>query len=1264
MRRGDYRANLRACKLIVLKGVSLNDLDDTNFDGTQRFAILRRLGTGGMGVVYEAIDREHNGRVALKTFRPISRDSVLRLKDEFRVLQGVHHPNLVRLGELIEDDGKWFFTMELVDGVDIIEYVTGHDWPLGSGMAVEPTLDLGASQPIEVPHARPPGKLDEARLRDVLPQLVGGLAALHAAGKVHRDIKPPNVLVTHDGRVVILDFGLVSNLPRDDESKPKAVVGTVAYMAPEQAAGGHVGAAADWYAVGVLLYEALTRRLPFEGHPMQILIEKQEREPTPPKALLASVPADLDALCMELLRSRPEDRPGGEQILDRLAVRPGRNRSTSIQPGERLFVGRDEQLAQLATAFDGSADHSVAAIVRGESGVGKSLLVKHFIESTIDAHPDVVVLSGRCYERESVPYKAFDGIIDQLTRFLGRLPADVLDELLPEHVAFAAQLFPVLRNVDAIAHAVRGDDAIDPQQQRTLLFAAVRQLFVALAKRFRLILVIDDLQWTDAESLALLHELVRAPAPAILYIATLRATDAAPVAIADIEKTLALVGRVTDVRLGALSSTAAAELVAQLVRRLGVAPSVALTAIAEEAQGHPLFIQELVHHIVDTGDGESSGATQLDDAIMGRVARLDAGQRRLIEIVSVAGRPLPQATIALAASSDFREFSTRVDELRAASLIRSSGARRTDAVEPYHDRIRTAVLARLTAPERTSIHQQLAISLEATQHHDPETLAIHWRDAGRPERAVSYALSAADQAAAAVAFGRAARLYRMAMDLGLPSPEERGRVAVCIAEALANDGQSPAAASAYLAAIEVVGPEDRRLLTQRAAEQFLRAGHINEGLGHVRTVLADMGMHMPKRPRGALFSLLYQRAALRLRGLGHVERREDEVDADELERIDACWTVALLGFVDTLRGADFGTRHLRLALAAGEPRRLARAVAVEAVYASNIANGYDPRAHELLAMAERLADKSDSPYATAFVTGASAVVEHALGNFSKSRERAERAEATFRTSCAGVAWELDLVQLIALMCLYYEGNLSELERRLEPILDDARQRGDLFAMSSVQILVKYRSHLLRDQPDEARETATAAMANWDQDGFQLQHRHELLAHAEIDLYLGRGGDAYRRFERSWSALKRSLLLKAQQQRLELFDARARAAIAMSSESGVDAPAMLAVAERHAGWIERARMPWADALAKLIRAGIAERTGKPEQAVALLRAASEGFVASGLALHTAIARRILGGKLGGDEGRALVATADTWLATTHVKDAARVTAALAPGFAVH
>jgi len=1237
-------------------------MSDHGFPGTARFEVLRRLGAGGMGVVYEAFDRERNRRVALKTFRDISNDAVLRFKDEFRALQGVHHDNLVKLYELFEDAGRWFFTMELIDGFDFVHHVAASSvGPSDSVLERDETVDIFNGQPpasAAVP-AFVPGTLDEPKLRQVLPQLVAGIDALHAAGKVHRDIKPQNVLVTRDNRVVLLDFGLVQDASRGAAERTGQIVGTVSYMAPEQAAGDRVAMPADWYAVGVLLYRVLTGRLPYAGDHHFVRTDRPDRPPAAPSQIAPGTPSDLSDLAMALLRREPDQRPTSAEIFDRLRVH--RARSSSRSPRDRVFVGREKELAELVTAFAEARTKTVAAVVRGESGVGKSQLVRQFNDTVTERERDTIVLGGRCYERESVPYKAFDGIIDELARMLARRPADELADLLPERVAFAAQMFPVLRSVAAIAARPRPPEASDPQQQRALLFAAVRELFGALAARYRLVLVIDDLQWTDAESLALLRELLRsADAPPILYIATLRPTEAAVVPIGDVEKTVALAAHVYDLHLGALSAEAATELVAKLASRMGLAPSAATSAIAEEARGHPLFIQELVHH--SAVSSEAIGAFQLDDAIMDRVTRLAPSQRRLIEIVTVAGRPLTQETIAHAAHVDFGELSLDIDALLAANLIKSSGARRTDAAEPYHDRVRAAVLARLATSERTEIHQQLAIALEAMQHPDPETLAIHWRDAGKPERAVSYALAAGDQAVAAVAFGRAARLYQMALDLGIPQGEQRREIEVRVAEALANDGHGAAAARAYLAAAADAPPDDHRRLSQCAAEQLLRAGHINEGLALVRTVLGDMDIRVPRSPRAALFSLLYQRAAVRIRGLRHTERAESDVPRDELERIDACWTVALLGFVDTLRGADFGARHLRRALAAGEPRRLARAVAVEAIYAANIAHGYEPRAHELLGVAQRLAQNSGSAYATAFVIGSQGVVEHALGHFAEARDHAERAEQIFRDSCRGVAWELDLVQLIALMCLWYEGKLPELGRRLAPILGAAQDRGDRFGVSSVQVIIKYKAHLMLDEPDDARRVAEDAMANWSQDGFQLQHRHALLAHAEIDLYADRGGDAHRRFETSWRALKRSLLLKAQQQRLELYDARGRAAIAAAGERGADTRALLAVAERYAAAIDKDEMAWASALATLIRAGVAARRKDDERVVALLGDAVRAFDTAGMALHAAIARRLLGEKLGGDEGASVVATSDAWLASARVANVARATAMIAPGFA--
>src|SRR5262245_5719349 len=195
------------------------------FTGTARFEIRRRIGEGAVGVVYEARDREHDTRVALKTLRTVTGEGLLSLKHEFRAIQDLRHPNLVSLGELLESDGTWFFTMELLSGAHFIQWVRP-----------EPANDAG------------PRALDVPRLRQALAQLVDGLCALHAAGKVHRDIKPSNVIVTTQGRVVILDFGVVSEIAGG--SGEDEIVGTAAYMAPEQVLCTAIGPAADWYAVG------------------------------------------------------------------------------------------------------------------------------------------------------------------------------------------------------------------------------------------------------------------------------------------------------------------------------------------------------------------------------------------------------------------------------------------------------------------------------------------------------------------------------------------------------------------------------------------------------------------------------------------------------------------------------------------------------------------------------------------------------------------------------------------------------------------------------------------------------------------------------------------------------------------------------------------------------------------------------------------------------------------------------------------------------
>jgi len=364
--------------------------DAPSFQGTDRFSIVRSIGAGGMGVVYEAHDRERDAKVALKTLRTMDAQALYRFKHEFRSLAEVVHPNLVSLYELFSDGDSWFFTMELIDGgVPFLSYLRGNIKKIGqraipcdtpsnddrsdtrSGVildapaenkasdADEMTVDLKGTAESGVTGSpvseldsndRPQAAgIDFQRLRLVFRQLAEGVSALHRSGKLHRDLKPHNVLVRPHGQVVILDFGLIAELgnvepaPQREKSETSGprllresyytiddhIVGTAAYMAPEQAAARPVTAASDWYAVGVMLFQAITGRLPIAGKPLDILRNKQKLDAPAPAELITDVPEDLNQLCVDLLRRTPADRPRATRFWQCSAPRPC-NRSKGL----------------------------------------------------------------------------------------------------------------------------------------------------------------------------------------------------------------------------------------------------------------------------------------------------------------------------------------------------------------------------------------------------------------------------------------------------------------------------------------------------------------------------------------------------------------------------------------------------------------------------------------------------------------------------------------------------------------------------------------------------------------------------------------------------------------------------------------------------------------------------------------------------------------------------------------------------------------------
>jgi len=290
-------------------------------------------------------------------------------------------------------------------------------------------------------------------------------------------------------------------------------------MSPEQASAEPVTAATDWYSVGVILFEALTGRLPFQGDALRILRDKVERDPPPPHELAAEVPADLDALCVELLRRDSAARPTGSDIIRRL-----RATRDSIEPPASVsrrtaspLLGRETHLRMLDDAFRHvQTGHTVVVHVAGPSGMGKSALVQSFLER-LRAVEGTVVLAGQCYEKESVPYKAFDSLVDALSHYLRQLPPLQAEVVLPRDMAALSRIFPVLERLQPTM-TLRSVNVADPAEVRRRAFAALRELLARLGDRRPLVLAIDDLQWGDSDSLALYGEILRRPDPPHLLL--------------------------------------------------------------------------------------------------------------------------------------------------------------------------------------------------------------------------------------------------------------------------------------------------------------------------------------------------------------------------------------------------------------------------------------------------------------------------------------------------------------------------------------------------------------------------------------------------------------------------------------------------------------------------------------------------------------------------------------------------------------------------
>ena len=442
------------------------------FPGTERYKPARLLGTGGMGAVYEVEDLATSGRVALKVMLDDDARRLLRFKQEFRVVAELHHPNLVCLFDLGQHEGRWFFTMELVQGQDLFAVLWPEDAPgertSTSTVAAASAAPLSSASEVTEELERRPPACDPDALAGVVAQILDALEFLHGRDIVHRDLKPSNILVDLDGAVRVLDFGLASRLNREGAvSQEGAVVGTLAYLSPEQYRGEPASAASDLYALGTMVFQLLTGELPFRGPPLEALRARQDRPPPRIDERVTGVPPALVAIVHRLMARDAAERPTLAEVRAALGD-PHRDRRRPAPPARGdeatgdIFVGRQRELAVLGGCLERAAGgEAQLALVAGPSGIGKSALGASVARRA--ARLGFLCFRGRCYEREQVPFVAFDRVMDAITLALGSWPAARLAPLLPSLLALQ-RIFPALGLVTG--GAVTARPGANPRQQR------------------------------------------------------------------------------------------------------------------------------------------------------------------------------------------------------------------------------------------------------------------------------------------------------------------------------------------------------------------------------------------------------------------------------------------------------------------------------------------------------------------------------------------------------------------------------------------------------------------------------------------------------------------------------------------------------------------------------------------------------------------------------------------------------------------------------
>ncbi len=717
-----------------------------------RYRLGPTLGQGGMGTIYRAHDEVLDRPVAVKVLNRAGLGTAgrARLLAEARSAARLNHPNIVSVYDAGETDGLAYIVMELVEG----------DTLQGRG-------DL-------------PGTVALVR------QICAALAHAHAHGVIHRDLKPENVLVSADGTAKLSDFGLARSVS-SRLTEDGAVAGTVFYLAPEILQGREIDGRADLYALGVMLYELTTGKLPFAGEePVAIISQHLYAAPMPPRAHNPALPTALEAIILRLLAKDPVDRPATADEVSRLlehwdddSAEPDRLSLLDRMVRGRM-VGRERELAEASAAWRRTlSGGGHVLLVSGEPGIGKTRLVREL--SALARVSGAAVLRGECYVEGGMPYAPLAQIL-HAARDAGLLPlpgepagadgAELSTTTLRDLLSLAPELLPAEE---------RSGPWLDAQAQQVRQFEAAAVLVQRLTTVRPLLIVLEDAHWADSGTLAAVRHLARRTQQSrVLIVVTYRETELdAACCLPDLLHDLQRERLATRVKLGRLGREQVRRLLAVM---FGLDEDEInlelLDGLYRETEGNPFFLEEVCKALVEDGqiyyaDGSwrraPSQALQIPQSvrltIQARLSKLPEPAQDLLRLAAVFGREFDFDTLQSASGVAEPALIEALEHASRAQIV--SEVRNGHGLEFTfaHALIPSTLRESMSGPRLRLLHRRAVAAIEQRHPNDLEALAYHTSQAGDDDRALGYFRRAGERALSAYANQEAERHFHAALAL-------------------------------------------------------------------------------------------------------------------------------------------------------------------------------------------------------------------------------------------------------------------------------------------------------------------------------------------------------------------------------------------------------------------------------------------------------------------------------------------------------------------